>query len=122
MSFVDSIKTVLIQKYCCFEGRARRSEYWWFCLFNVIVSSVLSAIHPYLGYAYALAVLLPGLGVAVRRLHDTGRSGWLVLLALIPLVGGIIVLVFMCQDSQPDNQYGASPKYSNNAPGGYSPY
>lgn len=106
-----------LQNYVGFQGRARRTEYWMFILFSVIVSFVISLIDslvglsPILTYIYSLAVLLPSLAVLARRLHDTGRSGWWILIALIPLVGSIILIVFTCQDSQPnDNKYGKNPK------------
>ncbi|MGX4690553.1 DUF805 domain-containing protein [Streptomyces sp. JNUCC 63] len=106
----------VLKKYAVFSGRARRKEYWMFVLFNFIVSIVLLAIGKAIGVEvlsglYSLAVLLPGLGVAVRRLHDTGRSGWWILIGLVPLVGFIVLLVFTVSDSQPgDNQYGPNPK------------
>lgn len=99
-----------------FEGRARRTEYWMFTLFNVIISVVLSVIDSslnlgFLGVIYSLAVLLPGLAVSVRRLHDTGRSGWWLLIGLVPFIGAIVLLVFMLIDSEPrENQYGPNPK------------
>jgi uncharacterized membrane protein YhaH (DUF805 family) len=115
MSFADSIRTVF-GKYVDFSGRARRSEYWWFALFSAILGIVVgiidAAIHtPILQIIVGLALLLPSLAVGVRRLHDTGKSGWLILLGIIPLVGAIILLVFFCQDSQPgQNAHGAAPK------------
>ncbi|MCR5591059.1 MAG: DUF805 domain-containing protein [Lachnospiraceae bacterium] len=118
---MESIQTVF-QKYAVFEGRARRSEYWWFCLAYAIVNSVLSGLARGLsgGAAgtllsvisgiVALGCLVPSIAVVTRRLHDTGRSGWWQLLALT-CIGGIVVLVWLIQDSQPgDNQYGPNPK------------
>ncbi|WP_233356542.1 DUF805 domain-containing protein [Pseudomonas mangrovi] len=106
----------VLKKYAVFDGRARRAEYWWFTLFSVIASIVLSIIDGILGMPsvlsgiYALAVLLPSIGVAIRRLHDTGRSGWWLLLALVP-IAGIVLIVFLALDSQPgENQYGPNPK------------
>ena len=112
-------------KYAAFSGRARRSEYWYFVLFNVIVSFVLGVIgniifgapenggQNILQSIYSLAVLLPSLAVFWRRMHDTGRSGAWFFLNLVPLVGSIILIVFACKDSEPgENQYGPSPKYS----------
>ena len=122
MSFQDAVRTCLQQKYVDFSGRARRSEYWYFFLFGVIVSVVAGIIDGILGTRGAaggtglvgaiasLALLLPGLGVGVRRLHDTGRSGWWLLIALVPLVGAIVLIVFFVQDSQAENQYGPNPK------------
>lgn len=115
MSFMDAVKAVLTN-YVGFSGRARRSEFWYFFLFNVIVSIVASVIDRVIGMSIvgllvSLALLLPGLAVAIRRLHDTGRSGWWVLIALIPIVGAIILIVFCVQDSQPgQNPYGPNPK------------
>jgi uncharacterized membrane protein YhaH (DUF805 family) len=112
-----------LKKYADFSGRARRKEYWFFVLFNIIISVVLTVCDVFVGtYSaaasigiltgiYTLAVLIPGIAVSVRRLHDTGRSGWWVLIALVPLVGAIVLLIFMLIDSQPgQNAYGPSPK------------
>ena len=123
MSFQDAVRTCLQRKYADFHGRARRSEYWFFFLFTVLASlvgSILDGLFGLRGGPYGgtgpiqgliqLALLLPGLAVGARRLHDTGRSGWWLLIGLIPVVGWIILLVFFVQDSQPDNQYGPNPK------------
>ena len=111
----------VLKKYAVFDGRARRMEYWMFVLFNVIISIVLGVIdnvlgtvtetgQGLLGLVYSLGVLLPGIAVTFRRLHDTGRSGWYILLALIPCIGAIILLVFMVQGSDAgDNEYGPNP-------------
>ena len=107
---------MVLKKYVVFEGRARRKEYWYFALISFIISLILSLIDWAIGMnilvtIYGLAVLLPALGVSVRRLHDIGRSGWWIFINLIPLIGLIIWLVFMFKDSQPGtNQYGPSPK------------
>jgi len=105
----------VLKNYVGFSGRARRKEYWMFFLFNIIVSIVLNVIgavimFPILGLIYSLAIILPSIAVAVRRLHDTGRSGWWLLLGLIPLIGTIILLIFLVQDSHDENEYGANPK------------
>ncbi|MET9932783.1 MULTISPECIES: DUF805 domain-containing protein [unclassified Streptomyces] len=106
----------VLKKYAVFSGRARRKEFWMFQLFNIIAVIILSILDSVLGIqilslVYALAVLLPSLGVSVRRLHDTGRSGWWILIALVPLVGGIILLVFNClEGEQQQNAYGPNPK------------
>ena len=104
----------LTKNFANFEGRARREEIWMFWLFNVIISFV--AFIPYIGYAiasiFSLWALIPGIAVAVRRLHDTGRSGWWYFIALVPVIGWIwfFVLVYFI-DSQPGyNQYGPNPK------------
>lgn len=115
MSFVDAIRSVLTQ-YVGFRGRARRSEYWWFYLFTSILGFLTAclsgeAVGSYIAVIVGLALILPSLAVSVRRLHDTDRSGWFLLLALIPIVGGIIVLVFHVQDSTPGpNRFGPNPK------------
>jgi uncharacterized membrane protein YhaH (DUF805 family) len=111
----------VLKKYVEFNGRARRTEYWMFTLFNLIISFVLGFIDGLVGSAgehvgllgliYALAVLLPSIAVSARRLHDTGRSGWWLLIALVPFIGAIVLLVFMLLDSTPgDNEYGPNPK------------
>jgi uncharacterized membrane protein YhaH (DUF805 family) len=113
----------VLKKYAVFGGRARRKEYWFFVLFNILIAIGLTMVdvligtfNPQLGFGvlyglYALAVLIPGLAVSVRRLHDTSRSGWWLLIALVPIIGPIILLVFMVGDSTPGaNQYGPNPK------------
>ena len=108
--------TDVLKKYAVFSGRARRKEYWMFFLFNIIVSLIFFFLgilirFSYLEPLYVLAVLIPSIAVAVRRLHDTGRSGWWILIGFIPFVGAIILLVFMVLDSQSEaNQYGPNPK------------
>ena len=112
-----------LKKYADFSGRARRKEYWFFVLFNIIISVVLTVCDVFMGtYSaaasigiltgiYTLAVLIPGIAVSVRRLHDTGRSGWWLLIVLVPLIGALVLLIFMFIDSQPgQNAYGPSPK------------
>ena len=123
MSFVEAVQTCVAQKYATFGGRARRSEYWFYTLFSAIVSAVASVlgtalfVHAegdinILSILVSLALFLPGLGVAIRRLHDIGKSGWWYLIGLIPLIGWIVLLVFMCRDSdRGPNQFGPSPKY-----------
>lgn len=115
---------IVLKKYAVFEGRARRAEYWMFVLLNTLVGMgifllEIGLLAGVLGvntagifyFIYALGVLLPGLSVLVRRLHDTGRSGWYFFISLVPLVGGFILLYFLIQDGTPgDNQYGPNPK------------
>lgn len=109
MNFLDAIKTCF-SKYATFQGRARRSEYWFWALFTFLIAITIGLI-PIIGFIINLALVIPSIAACVRRLHDTGRSGWLYLLNLIPLVGGIILLVFCVQDSHPGaNQYGPNPK------------
>lgn len=105
------------KNYVNFQGRARRKAYWMFVLFNIIVAVVLGIIDNVIGTGgllggiYSLAVLLPGIALGVRRLHDIGKSGWWLLIALVPLIGFIVLLIFAVTDSQPgENQYGPNPK------------
>ncbi|MCU0843621.1 MAG: DUF805 domain-containing protein [Spirochaetes bacterium] len=107
----------VLKKYAVFTGRARRKEYWMFFLFNIIISFVIGFIDGLVGtvgilsIVYALGMLLPGLGVSIRRLHDTDRSGWWLFISLVPIVGFIVLLVFLVSDSQPgENKYGPNPK------------
>ena len=108
----------VLKKYTVFNGRARRTEYWMFFLFSIIIWAVLFFIEfslvgspGVLANIYNLAVLIPGIAVSVRRLHNTNRSGWWLLIGLVPLIGAIFLLVFVLQDSQPsENQYGPNPK------------
>ena len=127
MSFPDAVK-VCLSKYADFSGRARRSEFWFFFLFTVLVGIVASIIDAILGTKNGsgtglvesianLALILPGLAVGARRLHDTGRSAWWLLLWLAICVGWIVLIVFYCLDSKPDNQYGPSPKGYAGGPG-----
>ncbi|MGZ5017203.1 MAG: DUF805 domain-containing protein [Methylobacter sp.] len=112
----------VLKKYADFNGRARRKEYWFFFLISTVISIFLAVIDDFTGAIseeagigllsglYALAVLIPGLSVTVRRLHDTNRSGWWILIGLIPVIGGIALLICMVLDSTPgSNQYGPNP-------------
>lgn len=112
-----------LRQYTDFTGRARRKEYWMYTLFNVIIVALLAGIDYLLGWfsieyrigvlsgIYYLAVLLPGLAVCVRRLHDIGKSGWYYLLGLIPIVGPIILLVYYCTEGDRfENAWGEDPK------------
>jgi uncharacterized membrane protein YhaH (DUF805 family) len=106
----------VVKNYVGFQGRARRKEYWMFFLFNLIIGLVIGFVEGLLNLSqvlstlYSLAILLPSLAVGVRRLHDTGRSGLWLLIGLIPLIGLIVLLVFFCEDSKDENQYGPNPK------------
>ncbi len=122
MSFADAVRTCL-SKYADFSGRARRSEYWYFFLFNVLVGIVASVLDNVLGTETgsgsgvigglaSLALLLPSIAVGARRLHDISRSGWWLLIGLIPLVGWIVLIVWFVQDSHGDNEHGPRPKGS----------
>jgi len=98
MTFQESIQ-VCFNKYVDFSGRASRSEYWWFALFVFLGSLVLGMFSTWLNIIFLLATLLPQLAAASRRLHDTGRSGWWQLIGLIPLIGFIVLIVFLAQES-----------------------
>ena len=104
-----------LQKYAVFDGRAKRSDYWLFMLVHVIISIILGLIPLFLDWfvivevVYFLAVLVPVLAVGARRLHDSGKSGWLQLILLIPLIGWIIVIVLMALPSDDENKYGSRP-------------
>lgn len=113
----------VLKKYAVFSGRAQRKEYWLFFLFSLIIEVVLMLIDHAAGLAdtasgygplsglYTLAVLIPGVAVSVRRLHDTTHSGWWLLINLVPLIGTVVFLIFMVRDSEPyQNQYGPNPK------------
>ncbi len=100
MTFQDSIK-VCFSKYAEFNGAASRSEYWWFVLFIVVVSLALSVISPLLSGLFSLGTLIPSVAAATRRLHDTQRSGWWQLVVLIPVLGVILLLVFLAQEGKP---------------------
>jgi uncharacterized membrane protein YhaH (DUF805 family) len=108
-----------LRQYADFTGRARRKEYWMFALFNTIISVVLAILDSALSLnsvlspslLYSLTVLLPSLAVGVRRLHDTGRSGWWMLIGIIPLIGGIVLIVFFATNGEEQpNAYGPNPK------------
>lgn len=112
--YIDALR----YKYADFSGRARRSEYWYFVLFNFLAYIILFTI----GFAfgeygiflvaiYALGIIIPSLAIVVRRLHDVGKSGWFYFISLIPLIGGIWLLVLLCTDSEPGrNKWGYNPK------------
>ena len=116
MNFTDAVKTVLTQKYADFNGRASRSEFWWYVLFTIIASLVLQMVDnaviglPVLASIFALATLIPGIAVSVRRLHDKDKSGWFLLLALIPIVGAIMLIYwYATEGTSGNNQYGGAP-------------
>jgi len=120
MSFTEAVRTCLKEKYYNFNDRAQRSEYWWFALFGCGVTIVLSILDNLIfnnasGYGifstiWGFAILLPYLGVGVRRLHDLDKSGWWLLISLIPVVGFIILVFwFVQQGTRDQNRFGADP-------------
>ena len=113
MTFMQAVSTCF-NKYVVFSGRARRSEYWYFCLFTSIVSTLLTIIFGeanIFASIFSLVTLLPGLSVFWRRMHDIGKSGAWFFIVLVPIVGWILMLVWLCRDSEPgDNAYGPNPK------------
>ena len=126
MKMIEAVKHVF-QNFANFSGRARRSEYWYFVLFNVIVSAALSVFNKQVPTqvagevmmitqnkilsAYQLLVFIPSLAVTVRRLHDVGKSGWNYLWILLPIIGWIMLLVWECRDGERmDNRFGPDPK------------
>ncbi|MFW6277750.1 MAG: DUF805 domain-containing protein, partial [Prolixibacteraceae bacterium] len=122
---------MVLQKYAVFNGRAGRKEYWMFFLFNMLFGFAAIVLDNLFGIAffgnfygplyllYMLAVLIPALAVAVRRLHDTGKSGWWILISLVPFVGWIVVLILLAMEGEPgDNEYGPDPKIADD---GYNP-
>ncbi|WP_232666901.1 DUF805 domain-containing protein [Pseudonocardia sp. TRM90224] len=115
----------VLRQYADFTGRARRTEYWMYTLFTIIATIIAFVLDglifgfgqgPLAGYGfiyalYALATIIPSLAVTARRLHDTDRSGWWILIGLVPIVGGIILLVFtVLEGTRGQNQYGPDPK------------
>ena len=122
MGFQEAVITVL-SKYATFSGRARRSEYWYFVLFNMLIAGVFAVLESAVGGGFlgrvvttlsslaSLALLVPGLAVVWRRLHDVGKSGAWYCIILVPVVGVILLLIWLCRDSQPgENSYGPNPK------------
>lgn len=118
----------VLNQYADFSGRARRIEYWMFFLFNMIFAIVAMILDNILGLTlgqlpygvfylfYVIAVFIPGLAVVVRRLHDAGQSGWMILIALIPLIGAVWLFILMLTDSEPgENKYGPNPKENQDA-------
>jgi uncharacterized membrane protein YhaH (DUF805 family) len=107
-----------LKKYAVFSGRSRRKEYWFFVLFNFLIGIAFGIVDAvvglgFLGLIYGLAVIIPGIAVTIRRLHDTGRSGWWILIGFVPIIGFFVMLYFLFQDSEPGaNEYGPNPKQS----------
>lgn len=116
----------VLKKYAVFNGRSSRSEYWFFALFNTIILFILSLVdvstgtynvisnYGVLSGLYLLAILIPSIAVGVRRLHDIDKSGWMILVSLIPFIGWIWIFILMVTDSTPgENKYGPNPKLAH---------
>jgi len=112
MTFTESIK-VCFSKYADFNGRASRSEYWWFALFIVLATFAADVISDKLSLLISIATLLPLIAVTARRLHDTNRSGWLQLIALIPVLGWIAIIYFLIQKPKEPNNFGPTATLPN---------
>ena len=111
---VDFVKAIKL--FCLyalnFKGRSSRSEYWWGYLFNVLASTALTMI-PVIGGLLGFVMMVPGIAISIRRMHDIGKSGWHLLMGMIPLAGPIIVLVYACTASQTEaNQWGPTTQYT----------
>ena len=112
MSFTEAVKSGF-DHYTKFDGRASRPAFWWWVLFGILVAIVVSFIDSVifgttiLSFIVSLGLILPNLSVAIRRLHDTNRTGWWILIGFVPLIGFIVLLIFYLQQSDPgDNDYG----------------
>lgn len=117
MGFTEAVRSVIVERYADFQGRSPRSELWWFVLFYAIVGLVIGAISTVsdvlggvLNLVVSLGLLVPSIAVSIRRLHDTDRTGWWILLGLIPVIGTIILIVFYVQrGTDGDNRFGPDP-------------
>ncbi len=100
-----------LKQYADFTGRARRKEYWMFILIYMIINIILAVLGlEAISMIVGLVLLIPSISIATRRLHDTGRTGWWQLIVLVPLIGIIVLIVFLIQDSHDANDYGENPK------------
>lgn len=108
MTFLEAVKACF-QKFAVFSGRAGRSEFWWFFLFQVLVNIAVGMVSDLLGIVVSFAFLVPGLAVGARRLHDIGKSGWFQLLWLVPVIGWGILIYWAVQPSGPANEHGEGP-------------
>lgn len=116
-TFDGAVKSAIAENYCNFSGRASRSQYWWYFLFTLLLGFILGFLQLFVGDfgrilagIVNLALILPGLGLCVRRLHDIGKSGGWLLIAFIPLVGAIVLIIWFCQGSEMyPNNYGDVP-------------
>lgn len=118
MQVIDYWRRALTERYTDFSGRSRRMEYWSWVLVNFVIGLVISALFAvselfvFLYIVWVLGIIVPGIAVAIRRLHDTDKSGWWLLIVVVPFVGPLVLLVFFLMDStRGPNQYGPSEKY-----------
>ena len=117
MGFTEAVRGVIVERYADFQGRSPRSEFWWFMLFNFLLNIVIGVVGVgsetlgnVLGLVVGLALLVPNIAVSIRRLHDTDRTGWWILLYLIPVIGAIVLIVFFVQrGTDGDNRFGPDP-------------
>lgn len=106
----------VLKKYFVFEGRAQRAEFWMFLLISMIVSFAIGLVDGFVGLygiptiVYFVAIICPSLGVAIRRLHDTGRSGWWLLIGFVPVIGIVLIVFYILDSEAGDNDYGSNPK------------
>jgi len=105
MTFGESIR-VCISKYATFAGRASRSEFWWFMLFLLLAAAACGVVSDKLSVVFTIATILPAIAVTTRRLHDIDKSGWQQLIGLVPIVGWILVIVWLCQAGTEANRFG----------------
>lgn len=125
MPMIENWKLVVLERYAKFDGRAGRAEFWWYALANIVlyvaawilvgigfaIATGIGVLFMVLAFALYLALLVPSLAVAIRRLHDTDKSGWFLLIGFIPFVGAIILLVFYIQEGTAGpNQFGVGPE------------
>jgi uncharacterized membrane protein YhaH (DUF805 family) len=117
MGFTEAVRSVIVERYADFQGRAPRSEFWWFWLFYVLLGLVIGALSAgsdvlggILNLVVTLGLLVPSIAVGIRRLHDVDRTGWWILIGLIPLIGTIVLFVFWVQrGTDGDNRFGPDP-------------
>ena len=116
MDFTTAVRTALLERYADFQGRSSRSEYWWFVLFNILVQVFLNllvsmaAAFAFLSLIVLLGLLIPGIAVGVRRLHDLGKSGWWLLLGFVPIIGAIVLIYWFVQPGEDQaNAWGNNP-------------
>ena len=117
MGFTEAVRSALVERYADFQGRAPRSELWWFLLFSLLLGAAVGAVAAVgetlsgiLNLVVSIALLVPTIAVQMRRLHDTDRSGWWILIGLVPLVGAVVLIIFYLQrGTGGDNRFGPDP-------------